>query len=297
VLTAAPRSWNFQGQNVSEEQYSYVYNAAARGASPCRKAALQSLTSGLTGISTFRYDRIGTGSSEAPSDVFNVAQAATEVGILEAVAEKLKNSTEIGGRAWNRTLLVGHSYGSAQSQALSVARPELVDGIILQGFSANATGLPFYLAATVYTEASQVFPRALARLPPGWLVTATPASNQLPFVWAPTADASAVALARNTEQAVTQGSLFSIGSIGGPSNFTGPVAVVLGDKDFIFALNDIQGPNGTNKAQAAASMLYAQSSNATGIVLPDVGHAVNIHRGAQQAYTQMLDFAAVNGLA
>lgn len=270
--------WNFQGDGVAEQDYSYAYQAAAQG------------------ITTFRYDRLGTGFSQRPSDGYNTVQAATEVGILQSFAKMLKQTNKVGGQRWNKVLLIGHSYGSAQSQALSFLSPDLVDGLILTGFSTSMMGLPFYLLSTVYTMARMVFPQRFGNIPEDWLVTATPFSGQINFNYPPTVTPSANTLNRNTEQPVTQGSLFTIGTVGGVADgFTGPVQVLTGQQDFIFTFNN-PFVNGTSLAQQAATMLYPNSRNATAYTPGVTGHGINFHTTAKGSYREMLSFARANNL-
>lgn len=222
-------------------------------------------------------------------------QGPTEVGILESVADAVKNSNRIGGRKWSKTVLVGHSYGSVQSNALSQKRGDLIDGLVLTGFSAYTMGLPFYLVSTVYTMAKMVFPQRLGNLPDSYLVTATSFSGQQNFAYPYYVTAAANKLQRNTEQAVTQGGLFTIGGLAGPAaDFNKPVLVVLPDKDFIFSLSaGIQ--NGMNLAEQAVKMLYPASSAGKGIVIANAGHGLNFHSTAKGAYTQQIDFLDSNG--
>ncbi|UZJ52421.1 hypothetical protein CBS101457_001741 [Exobasidium rhododendri] len=270
--------WNYQGDGVPAEDYSYVYAAAAKG------------------ISTFRYDRIGTGASQMPQDGYNVIQGATEVGILKSVANMLKNTTKIGGKKWEKTLLIGHSYGSAQSQSLSQESPELIDGIILTGFSANSTGAPFYILSAIYTQASTVFPDRFGSVPQNYLVTGTPYSGQINFNYPATVIPASVKLQRSTEQPVTQGPLFTIGSLGAPApGFTGPVQVLTGENDFIFFF-DNPYENGVSLGQTAATTLYPNSKNATSFTPGRTGHAINVHTTAKKVYAEMLSFAKANNL-
>lgn len=272
--------WNFQSSKlgVKEADYSYAYAAAAKG------------------YATFRYDRLGTGSSERPADGYNVVQGPTEVGILTSVAKMVKNTNKIGGKKWKKTVLVGHSYGSVQSNAVSQASPELIDGLVLTGFSAYSMGLPFYLVSTVYTMAKMVFPDRFGSAPDSYLVTGTLFSGQQNFAFPKYVTDGANMLQRETEQPVTQGSLFTIGALSGPAkSFTGPVQVITPDKDFIFALSaGIQ--NGMSLAQEAATMLYPASKNATGYVPPNTGHGINFHSTAKGIYRETLAFLAANDL-
>lgn len=267
--------WNFHGDGVPEQQYSYAYQAAAAG------------------YATFRYDRLGTGASQKPQDGYNVVQGPTEVGILTAVAKMVKNTNKVGNRKWGKTILIGHSYGSVQSNAVSQANPELIDGVILTGYSAYTMGLPFYLVSTVYTMAKSVFPNRLGNSPDSYLVTGTDYSGQQNFAYPYYVTPAANKLQRETEQPVTQGSLFTIGNLGGPTKFTGPVMVVTPDKDFIFALSaGIQ--NGMNLADQAVKMLYPMSKNGKGYVPANTGHGINFHATSNGIYKKMLSFIQSN---
>ena len=46
-------------------------------------------------------------------------------------------SGQIGNTNFTKVIGVGHSYGSVQMQALTATVPELLDGVLLQGFSVN----------------------------------------------------------------------------------------------------------------------------------------------------------------
>lgn len=268
---------NFHNSDVPENKYSYVYQASAAG------------------YATFRYDRLGTGASQKPQDGYNVVQGPTEVGILTTVARMVKNTNKIGGRKWSKTVLIGHSYGSVQSNAVSKANPELIDGLILTGYSSYSQGLPFYLLSTIYTQAKTVFPQRLGNSPDSYLVTGTLYSGQENFAYPYYVTPAANKLQRETEQPVTQGSLFTIGSLGGATQFTGPVQVITPEKDYIFALSaGVQ--NGQNLAEQTVKALYPQSKNGTGLVPANTGHGINFHSTAHGIYLDMLSFLKSNGL-
>lgn len=63
------------------------------------------------GYSTFRYDRLGTGMSDHPSDAYGVVQAPTDVAILVEIAAQIA-SGKIGGEKGVKIVAVGHSYGA-----------------------------------------------------------------------------------------------------------------------------------------------------------------------------------------
>jgi pimeloyl-ACP methyl ester carboxylesterase len=46
-------------------------------------------------------------------------------------------SGQINGTNFTKVVGVGHSYGSVQTEALSATAPQLLDAVLLQGFSMN----------------------------------------------------------------------------------------------------------------------------------------------------------------
>lgn len=156
-----------------------------------------------------------------------------------------------------------------------------------------ASGIPFYFLSTVYTQAKTVFPKRLGSLPDSYLVTATQYSGQQNFAYPYFVEDGANKLQRATEQAVTQGAIFTIGSLGGPTTFTGPAYVLLPDKDFIFALSaGVQ--NGNDLAQASVKALYPQSRNATSYIAPNTGHGIAFHSTASSVNDRIIDFFKSN---
>ena len=210
------------------------------------------------GYSTFRYDRLGTGLSETPTNGFDVSQAQTEISILRGFNNLIRGTTAIGNKKWNKVVGIGHSYGSAQTEAVSASNPDFYDAVILQGFSANASYLPNYLQAGTYSIARDTLPNHLADKPPTWLVTGSLAAAQIPFFYFPFYAPGAFTLARQTEQPVTPGSLFTVGESARPATgFTKPVLMVFGDKDFIFSGSDAYaGSSGVSIPAEVQPILY-----------------------------------------
>ncbi|CAD6957657.1 unnamed protein product [Tilletia controversa] len=202
------RYWNIHSSkyNLSESTYSYVYRTHEAG------------------YATFRYDRLGTGLSERPADGYNLVQASVEAAILENLAQRIRQTTDIGGRAWSKTVVVGHSYGSAQSQHLSQVRPELIDALVLTGLSTDFTGYPFCVLAGVWTQAGIVFPDRYANISKHWLVTGTQYAQQINYDYPPSVTPNATAFVRSHAAPVTQGAFFTIGDLVAPApNYKGPV--------------------------------------------------------------------------
>lgn len=66
----------------------------------------------------------------------SLVQSPSDLAIAQQFVMMLKNGT-IGDQKFSKIVAVGHSYGAAQVQALSATLPDLIDGVILQGFSSK----------------------------------------------------------------------------------------------------------------------------------------------------------------
>jgi len=273
--------YNFVGQDISEG-YSYVRTAAEHG------------------YTTFRYDRLGTGLSEHPKDAYNTVQGPTDLAILTEITSMLR-AGKIGGTSFETIVGVGHSYGSVQLNALTAASPSAVNHVILTGFSANTSAVPLYLTSTAYSTATNVFPDRFSSkdLTNAYLVTLAPQTNQLNFFYYPYYTNAANTRARQTEQPVTQGVLFTFGMLPGPApSFNGKVHVVTGSNDWIFCLNNCYAvPVGSGKASLldyVGSMLYPAASAFSTSIPANTGHAQFQHLSAPQSIEEIQEWLDAN---
>lgn len=103
------------------------------------------------------------------------------------------------------------------------------------------TGPNFLLAAGAYSIATDVFPERFAKeeLSNSYLVTLAPQTQQINFWSFPHYSMAAFDRGRETEQPVTQGVLFTLGSLPRPAvDFTGPVHVVTAAQDWPFCFSN-----------------------------------------------------------
>lgn len=185
----------------------------------------------------------------------------------------LRDTTDIGGQQWSSVVGIGHSLGSVETQAVSASDPNLYDAVILQGFSANATNLPNYIEAGAYSIASETLPDHLSKKPSTWFVTGSVASLQEGFFYFPYYEQGAFDLTRQTEQPVTLGTLFTVGSAAARAEgFTNPVMVITGAKDFIFASsNAYAGQNGLTIPEEVQPALYPNTNNFVAYIPANTG--------------------------
>ena len=109
------------------------------------------------GFSTLSFDRFGIANSSV-ADPVDVVQVPAELSAILEVTTMLRQGTLPGlsyAPAFNKVVHVGHSFGSGLTFELASMYPNATDGIILTGFSGNATYL-----STVFAS----FDTKLARL-------------------------------------------------------------------------------------------------------------------------------------
>lgn len=127
-----------------------------------------------------------------------------------------------------------HSYGSIQCEALTANEPAALDHVVLTGYTANtyvqasrrsprdeqadsvctlySSNVPLYLTSTGYSTAYNVAPERFSsnELTAAYLITVAPQTSQLNFLYYPYYSNAAAELARETEQPVTSGVLFTV---------------------------------------------------------------------------------------
>jgi len=93
------------------------------------------------GFCTVSIDRFGIGNS-SHGDPLNLVQAPAEVSATYEISKMLRAGTfPTISHKFQKVVHVGHSFGSVQTLLLSAQHPEVTDGIVLTGWSANGTWL------------------------------------------------------------------------------------------------------------------------------------------------------------
>ncbi|KAF2256696.1 alpha/beta-hydrolase [Trematosphaeria pertusa] len=86
-----------------------------------------------SGYSIFYYDRLGVGKSERISGYDN--QAIIQAALLTKITEAIHNGAYTSDIKASKVALVGHSFGSILSSAVTSDRPDLVDALVLTGWA------------------------------------------------------------------------------------------------------------------------------------------------------------------
>jgi alpha-beta hydrolase superfamily lysophospholipase len=261
---------NYWDTSYQPDTYSYVKTANSHG------------------YSTFNIDRVGVGrSGRPPADRLTLQAHAHTVA---QIVGRLR-AGNIGGTPFQNVVGVGHSLGAAilQYEAGTVADPDLVpDFLILMGYLSKAD--PAVLAkigAELYPAAED--PSFLsAGLPAGYLTTKPGARGDLFFSGGDT-DPAVVALDEAVKQTSSLAERSTVGAARDPKVTTAigvPVLMALGQEDRLACAEAL----GLSCASGAAVVAreaanFSPKACLSAYVLPGAGHAVNLHRNAQLAYS------------
>lgn len=181
------------------------------------------------GYSTFSWDRLGIAESQH-GDAVNEIQSALEISALYNLTSQLRDGTIPGiDCPFDKTMHIGHSFGSIESYSLAVLHPEATDGLVLTGF-AHTSGYVanFGLGGNfVLANGNPKF----KDYSDGYL-TAGDASGVQTNFFSPGAFApELLTLGYDSGQPVTVGELLTIGAQTAASNpLTGPVLIITGGK-------------------------------------------------------------------
>ena len=179
------------------------------------------------GYSTLSYDRLGTGASSYPNP-YNIVQAPTELEILIALTQKLRNGTLCPSENLPKpakVLHVGHSFGSFLTNTLVAAAPTLSDGIVLTGYSTQSAGQTEWLVSTMFHQARFNSER-FAALSSGYLTWGAALANQYGFFYYPNYNASVLNEAEATKYPFTIGEMLTGALLNSTATaYTGPVLV------------------------------------------------------------------------
>jgi pimeloyl-ACP methyl ester carboxylesterase len=184
---------------------------------------------------------------------------------------------------------VGHSFGSAITQGITAMDPSTLDAAILTGFSTNQTAIAPFITSLNLEIASLNQPYRFSTLSNGYLVAATTTSTQYGFLRSPNFSPLIASAATAQKGSVTFGELFTQAAIASvASNYTKPVAIVNGDADLPFCFGNCSFP--VDLAKRAIGELYPASTMRDTFLLPSVGHGVNLHYTADQAFAFIHQF-------
>ncbi|KAF8643469.1 hypothetical protein AX16_009025 [Volvariella volvacea WC 439] len=262
--------WDFGGPwSTRYRDFNYVAHATSQG-----RAVLL-------------YDRLGVGKSEKPEGL-SETQIAVNVEVAAYLVNWLRQGVE--GATFSKVLGHGHSNGSLQLLNLVAKFGNIVDGLILTGFTPFTGKLAATLAAMGFTLANQVGRfehaeyNAFRQLPSNYLLNEGRWGYQMVFFSYPEFHTDVLEKAYNSRATVTAGELLTqYGSLA--IGYTNPVLVVTGTPDFIFCENGCYAPaDGFANVVDSTQELFPDVASFTTYIPPNTGHSPNLHKNAPQTF-------------
>ncbi|TKA68294.1 hypothetical protein B0A49_01166 [Cryomyces minteri] len=257
------------------------------------------------GYSTLSYDRLGTGLSSHPS-AYTAVQAPTELAVLTQLTTLLRSGT-LGHRipAPATVVHVGHSWGSILSCALAAATPSLSDGLVLTGFTHNATWMNDFAISTGFRLARDAAPARFAALDSGYLTWPDALANQYAFFAYPFFDPAVLRLAEARKQPFAVAELLTEPLVYPvvAAEFAAPVLIVVAEFDLIFCGgacgipgSSVYVPPGGKAGDAPSAAFFPKARPFDVVLQPRTGHGMNLHYNASSMYEVTFGFLRRNGL-
>ncbi|KAF5313450.1 hypothetical protein D9611_008674 [Ephemerocybe angulata] len=261
--------WNFGGDG---SKYNYV------------EAALKA------GHAILIYDRLGTGQSDKPDGIAEV-QVAAQVEIAGELAKYLRAKPR--GNQFDRVIGVGHSFGSAQLVGLARKYGNVLNATVLTGFTTFVGGTGTAAAAFGWTIASVQNPKRFSSLPSSYIISEGISNSQNVFFRFGGYDPAVLQAAENTKATSTIGEILNLfGSLSPVTDYTNPIFIVTGDKDYILCGgNCYQKVDGVNLLESTKGIFPAVTKFST-YIPANTGHGNNLHLSAPEQYSKIQEWIA-----
>ena len=258
-------------------------------------------------------------------------QSFLEIAALRKLTMMLRNgNVPTVSTKFTKIIHVGHSFGSAQTYAMTAMYPGISDGIVLTGFSMNSSFVSLFGAGANFVQANLNQPlrfgnaAALAGvesavqmlgltdlLTPidlttiqslgyvnGYLTNANANSAAYLFLHPGYFDPQLGYYAEMTKQPVTLGELLTLGSIPTTSTFAGPVLVFTGENDVPYCGGDCLATGGAaSSVIAGVQKAFTDAKAFQAYVQPKSGHGLTFHYNATAGYQYIQTWLGANGLA
>jgi pimeloyl-ACP methyl ester carboxylesterase len=248
--------WNFQPQT-----YSYV-------------AALTS-----PNYSTFNIDRLSNGQSSQPDSSLVTLDA--DAYTVHQIVQALRQGT-IGGVAFAKVVLVGHSLGSYVLWDEAASYQD-VDGLIVTGALHKSSPSNVNQTFGFVYPATQDPKFQDSGLDAGYYTT-IPGDRQPFFYHSSDADPNVISTDEGTKDVFVLNEVIAgadPGNLARTAHITVPVLVVVGQFDFIFCATDGTDCSSDQSVQAAEAQYYPPQACLEAHILPGSGHDINLHLNAQ----------------
>ncbi|KXX82335.1 putative cardiolipin-specific deacylase, mitochondrial [Madurella mycetomatis] len=240
------------------------------------------------GYATLALDRLGHGENPQVPDPLTVVQPQMHVEILHQIfsaARSASSPVNVLGRAFDKVVFVGHSYGSFLGAALGAQYPADADALVLTGYSS-------YLDFTDVIDADWVSatvldPARFANLPLGYVTMANETQRATTF-FVGDFDAAIPPVDFAYQDTLTVGEIGGLSAILGDAvAYTGPVLVATTVQDAFFC----EEPAAQCEAHLAATAASFPNASDYDYFAPDnTGHDLTLHYSAQDTFEQVHDW-------
>lgn len=228
----------------------------------------------------------------------NEIQLNLEVAALAFLTNSLKQGTIPGvTQSFSKTIHIGHSLGSSETYTLTVLYPNITDGIVLTGFSQNASFIPYFYFGANYINGNTT--AALSRYPAGYLAFGDISAVRALFFSPNTFDPYLLQEVYSTTQPVSEGELLTlVGLTTRPNPFAGPALIVTGERDLPFCGGDCLATGNPALASipAASAGSFPNAAPFEAFIVPGSGHGLNLEYSHPTTYGTIFNFLAQNGL-
>jgi pimeloyl-ACP methyl ester carboxylesterase len=253
------------------EKYSYV--AAANRA----------------GYATLNIDRLGVGDSFHPPSALVTLE--NDASVVHQVIQALR-SGQVGGTAFHKVVLVGHSYGSLIS-FITAGRHQNVDALVATGASHQINAVNVVTRIVAPSGPAILDPKfAASGLDVGYLTTR--AGARTGFYHTQNTDPAVIALDERLKQTVTAAELVTVLPaflFDASSQINIPVLAV-NSTDEPFFCNGLLTADCSSKEALVASerRFYGPGVTLDALVVPDAGHDVTLARSAPETLAAIRDW-------
>lgn len=263
--------WDFPFPKSNAADYSYVQSAVGAG------------------YAIFSIDQLGAGVSDHPADPSNIT-SANDAFIVHQIINDLKSGA-VGGTAFPKIILVGHSMGSVTA-GVEASKYNDTSGVILTGaLHQTGTNSGKVLAALYPAFLDPKFANNPEYANPGYLTT-LPGQRGV-FYNTADADPNVIALDEVLKDA---GPVAQFSDLAGFLNPTTsqqihiPVLTAVGQFDILYCDNILTCTDNAT-VYARESSDYSSQACLEAFVLPNAGHDINLHLNAQDFFATAVNWA------
>lgn len=179
------------------------------------------------GYSTVSWDRLGIAHS-SHGDPVNEIQVFLEIAALKALTDQVRGGQLCGiSTKFNKTVHVGHSFGSVMTYVLSNTQPNITDAIVLTGFSQVSQFMASFVLGGNFAPVKEIPPLA-EQYDAGYLAPKTSIGVHIDFFGPDDFDPELLQVAFKKGQPAAVGELLTLGAAPKESVFAGPVMIITG---------------------------------------------------------------------